>query len=485
MLRATSFLLSAVLLASAALAGAQKYTLLNQQPNTPAAYSSHPNSIMYKRLPPDVLNHLWGNTSNVLNSNLYGKCITTDCGAVTSGGVGNQYWGALSYSQYGNYDTSAIYWGQASDPWWVINGCSYCAPGWTSGPFHMPSNVEIPGANYTGNADAQFTIFDEATGMVVSVYGAPGYTAKTYTGTCPGTAGSGTIGSPCVFPKWYSSASSVANYYKSRDWQSTNPSGQGNLTSSLGLAPFAGTNRVNEFVVDGVIPHAEYDSTDCISAPGGTKKPAVFPGTGTPGTLSCYSVGKQSTYRPQEGMLYFADYTDQQLNCMDPGQPSCTYASDGASIPKVQPFQMVFLTRFAHYGSYIGETSNRSGSLAEYAGWHDDVATDWDWCGAPCGGSTGSPFWAWASVAQAASGSNYVNCWGPRPGINQSAETCSLYVYANVPRMPGLSGATDQTGHSCTSGHGCDLSGHVQVADPCVAVGLSGLSSSGGVSACY
>src|SRR5580704_10120361 len=132
--RATRMLLSVALLASAALTTAQeirsepsesvKYTLMNQQPNAPVAYSSHPNSIMGKRLPADVLNHLWGNTSNVANSNLYGKCITTDCGAVPSGGPGNQYWGAISYSQYGNYDTSAIYWGQATDPWWVVDGCS-------------------------------------------------------------------------------------------------------------------------------------------------------------------------------------------------------------------------------------------------------------------------------------------------------------------------------------------------------------------------
>ena len=444
------------------------FTLQAQQSNSPIAYSLSAASVMAHRLPSDVLSHLW--TGSVTASNSYGKCIITDCGADPTGGAGSQ-WGSTSYSSYGNYGTTAFYWATSSDPWWIVNGCTYCVSGWTSGPFHAPSNMLLPGANYTGDADGQLTIWDQATGMVVSVYGAPGYTVPTYTGTCPGTAGLGTFGSPCVMPTWYSSAGAVSSFYTSRDWQSTNPSGQGNLTSSLALAPNAGMVRVNE-ITAGLIAHAEYDSTDCVATngAGGSKLPAVFPGTGTPGTLACPSA-KYNAYRPQEGMLYFADYTDAQLACMDPAQATCYY-SDSTAIAKVQPFQMIFLTRLAHYGSYIGETSNSSTALAEYAGWHDDVATGWH----AIGEDLGSPLWAWANGVEAASGSSYANCFGPRSGTNPSAETCSLSLYINIPRTPGISGANDQSGNSCTVGNGCDLSGHIQVADPCVAEGYAGVT---------
>lgn len=251
------------------------YTLQNQQPNMPVAYSLNPNSIMGKRLPSGVLNHLWGNTATVTNSNLYGKCISTDCGNAPTGGAGSS-WGSTSYSSYGNYGTTAFYWATASDPYWIVNGCVYCVKGWTSGPFHAPSNMLLPGANFTGDADAQLTIWDQASGMVVSVYGSPGYTVPTYTGTCPGTAGAGTVASPCVLPGLTSASGAVSNFFTDRDWQSTNLSSQLNMTSSLGLAPNAGMVRVNE-IIAGLIPHAEYDSTDCVSAPGGTKLPAVFP----------------------------------------------------------------------------------------------------------------------------------------------------------------------------------------------------------------
>jgi hypothetical protein len=133
---------------------------------------------------------------------------------------------------------------------------------------------------------------------------------------------------------------------------------------------------------------------------------------------------------------------------------------------------MIFLTRFAHYGSYIGETSNSSTALAEYAGWHDDVATNWHMVG----NDLGSPFWGWAAGVQSVSGSSYMNCFGPRSGNNPSAETCSMSTYVNIPQMIGITGATDQTGNSCSTGHGCDLSGHIQVIDPCVVKTYAGQS---------
>jgi hypothetical protein len=77
---------------------------------------------------------------------------------------------------------------------------------------------------------------------------------------------------------------------------------------------------VNEFVTAGAILHAEYDSTDCVQYPGGVRSQQVFPGTGTSWLSPCDS-SRQQTYRPYQGMLYFADYTDAQLDCLDPATP--------------------------------------------------------------------------------------------------------------------------------------------------------------------
>jgi hypothetical protein len=77
------------------------YSLTNQQPITPVAYSSNPASITAKRLPPDVLNQLWANVNSVTASNGYGKCITTDRGVANNSGIGSS-WGSTSWSSYGN-----------------------------------------------------------------------------------------------------------------------------------------------------------------------------------------------------------------------------------------------------------------------------------------------------------------------------------------------------------------------------------------------
>ena len=460
------------------------YSLTNQQPVTPVAYSSNPNSLTGKRLPSDVLNHLWGNTSSVTASNGFGKCILTDCGASTNAGPGST-WLAFNAATYGNYNTTGVYWAKSTDPWYVINGCYYCASGWTA-EFQAPSNMLWPGANYSGDGDTQITIFAPDMNTVTAVYGAPGMTcggspnfcAPVYIGACPGGGHAGTQADPCHFPDYYSSVSQAPNYYTSQDWQSTNSQGYRNLVTSLGFAPFTGAVRVNE-ILAGVISHALYANVDCINAPGGVKQDTVFPGwPGTPGTLACAST-KQNTYRPYEGMLFFADYSASQLACLDPAQATCYY-SDRTAIPKVKAFQMMFLNQIAHYGGYVGETSG--GGAAQVSPPNgDDVGTDWAWQ-FPSNPEE-SPYWAWAKGIQSTYGSTYMSIAG-RTGSNPSADFATMGTFVNIPLMPGITGATDQNGHSCTSSHGCDLSGHIQVADPCVAVGLTGLASYDGVNAC-
>ena len=172
------------------------YTLTNQQPITPVAYSSNPASITAKRLPSDVLSHLWGNVSSVTASNGYGKCITTDCGAANNSGTGSS-WGSTSWSSYGNYGTSAIYWASPGDPWYSASGCWGCPAGWLA-VFQAPDNALWPGGNYTGDGDNHFTAI--GTDMsVVMLYGAPNFKESTGIGACPGGGHAGTRGNPARF----------------------------------------------------------------------------------------------------------------------------------------------------------------------------------------------------------------------------------------------------------------------------------------------
>src|SRR5208283_3443092 len=60
---------------------------------------------------------------------------------------------------------------------------------------------------------------------------------------------------------------------------------------------------------------------------------------------------------------------------------------------------------------------------------------------------------------------------------------CVGAILANIPQVTGPEGA-DAEGSSCTTAPGCYPSGHIHVADPCVAVAAAGLSSSGSWTAC-
>jgi hypothetical protein len=474
--------------------GVGPYSLTNQQPVTPVPYSSNPESIFYKKLPADVLSHLWGNTSSVTASNNFGKCIATECGNISLNGIGNTEscnngacsgWDLLTFASYGNFGTKAVYYATQADPWYIFTkdvpagNCFYCPAGWTSGPFHMPANALIPGSNSTGQGgDANITVWDQAQGSVVEMYTSmPSSTGKQYIGACPSASHAGTEADPCVIgaTQLWNAGSVVSDFYGSRDWGSVNPQGLQNTVSSLGIAPSTAYLRVNE-IVSGTIPHALEDVAYCINSSNGDNL-VVFPGTAF-GPRPCSTVGAQSTYRPYEGMFHFLDYTDAQLGCLDPAKPVCQY-SDGTDIPKVQPFQMVFLNQLAHYGAYVGETGGPNSSLRSYQ--MDDYGVNW----AYIGDDYGSPIWAWLDniVATAPNPDSYVLS-GPNGSINPSQKHYSLYAFTNIPYLRGLSGATDQSGNSCSTGRGCDLSGHLQVADQCVAIAQAGLSSYNGVAAC-
>lgn len=432
------------------------YNLEQQQPNTPVIFSSNPASIFSKRLPANVMSHLWGGSTSA--GHPFALCITNDCGGSTDDSI----WGQMTWASYGNMGGGIPwYYATESDPWYVVNGCGYCQSGWTV-KFHAPNNAWWQGTNDTGQGgDNNFGVWDQTSNIAVQLYhGTSQVYTKTTIGACPGGGHAGTQDDPC--PITGANGASASDFYQGQDWGST-WNGLPNTMSSLGAGPGAAYLRVNELLA-GVIPHAILAGTQCINAPSG-KPSVVFPGTAT-GPNACSS-NYQSAYRPYEGMLYFADYTDAQLDCMDPAKPVCQY-SDGTDIPKVADYKAMFLTQLAHYGQYIAETGGTPGNAATLSPYNlEDVGTAWSYSG----NELGSPIWNyWQSKG--------IAC-GPRSGQNPSQMSCTVAVYQGIPPLPGP-GTSDQSGRSCSSSQGCDLSGHIQVADPCVARALAGQTAAQG-----
>jgi hypothetical protein len=480
------------------------YTYTSQEPVIPVAFSSNAQSIFYKPLPGRLgtsgnwLNHLQGNTSTPTVSNAFGQCLITNCGAQKNNGIGSpssSLWGFQPFNSYGNYNSTAKYYAQAGDPWWIVNGCFYCGTeaGWTI-EFQGPNNFLLPGGNSSGQGgDSSTFIWQQASGNIVDLYFSGGSsTGETRAGVCPSNSHQGTFADPCTIPITWSALSWSANYYTSRDWQAQNQAGSNDLGSSIGIAPLAAQVRTNE-LTSGNIPHVRLTGVPCIkkAIPFPAQAAIVFPANASPGICGTSGFPSDSTYRPYAGMLYAFDYTPAQLDCLDPAKATCTY-SDSTPIAKVYDFQMVWIRENSNYGVIPAETSGNDGSQTldynvPYG--FDDYATSWQFyfeLGQQVS-PFNSPLWAYlqnAANETGATSSGTAFCGGARTGTNASQKYCYVRAYSNIPLLPGLSGLTDINGNSCTSTYGCDASGHLQAVDQCVLIAQAGLSSYKGVNGC-
>jgi hypothetical protein len=364
------------------------------------------------------------------NSDTIAKCVLNDCG----NDVPHTAWGFSTFDDKTgvNDGDEPLYYSTASDPYYVYtSACDHPAAGAYNPvgiPFHAPNDALYS----TGASDQFFTVWDQTTDKVIAGYNSSyGFTGRSI-GACPGNGHLGTKTDPCPI---------VGQHYCSiSDW--SDPAGYG-ITGgdSLGSGGYATHARIQEFIA-GVIPHAIYLQSTCTVG-------HVFPANGD--TFQCS--GNLVDHGP-EGALYFLDYTDAQIAAMN--------APD---------WQKAVITAMSRYGGYVGDTTGGYGD--GLGGWRLEGPAAYTYSGVP---NPGTPFW---QARQNATTGN-VYC-GPHTEQGKTTTQCNIRFLNLVDqatnaliRMTGP-GGTDSSGHSCAIAPGCDLSGHIHLADACVAKGLAGV----------
>ena len=289
-------------------------------------------------------------------------------------------------------------------------------------------------------AEHELTIWDEATGWVVELYN-PSSPFSII--ALPAASGcGGTQATACRISNTYQS---VASGVSPPDYgYSAHPN------ASNGFAPAAAMVWENE-LQNGSIDHALMFTVDCVNA----ATPLVFPATTNPGICgSGGSFGPQVSTRPSAGTLLFLDYTAEQIASFD-----------------LPAWQAALLTTFSKYGAYISETQGQNTGITLVGDENLESSEAWKYHNT----FSSNPFWPWINGQGGLDGTlklTNTGCAKGSPGSNPSEYRCIGSILANIPRTLGPEGS-DTEGHSCTSGSGCYPSGHIHVADACVAKGFA------------
>ena len=439
--------------------------------STGSAYSLNANAVTTKLLPSDVFSHCYGDTSNCVAGDLIAKCALTDCGTYADTPMPQQM-GTLLFASPGNSDNEdAFYYSCAGLP-----VCSTADPygsviastptGNQTIVFRFPSGAKFPEGSPAGSGnECQITVWDQSTGWVVGFY---------RSGSCAGSAalpvasGCGsTTATACSIPTGEVSAS--ANLFTAQDYGYYG-SGSTSPQSSDQFAPAAGMLR-HEELVNGTINHAFIFTVDCVSA--GTLSGTInyiFPVLrgGYLGKCGLSGFGADNADRPPAGALLFTDYTTAQL------------ATICASVPT---WQCTMLTTMSTYGGYVGITSAAGVNLSMRGNEELESSEAWKYYNpsAPCAFTAGTncyndTFWGWATVQNGFDGTfniSHTGCFGGS-GTNPSTWRCEGAFLTNIPELPGWAGSTDVEGNDCSVK--CYPSGHIHMADKCIAQGYAGVS---------
>jgi hypothetical protein len=185
-----------------------------------------------------------------------------------------------------------------------------------------------------------------------------------------------------------------------------------------GLSPGAGNIRIQE-LIQSKISHALYLNAYC------TNGETVFPAPQGSSALSCAKRGLSNVNRPPNGALFFLDYTPQQIDSME-----------------IPPWQKTILHAFSTFGAYLGDTGGSEDTvhISHFEGGqsHDHHNVE-------------NPLWKW--LDHYCPGKNCEVMHRRYPG---SASIYTLNLLANVPLIGGT-----------------DISHHIHIADPCVALSLA------------
>ena len=320
------------------------------------------------------------------------------------------------------------YYGNATDPAYKISGgytpvSPYTA---TNVGFHAPNQAMTSGAS----SEQFFTVWDQTQNKYFTLYRYTGGSGSHQTKFPP--CSSKLLTAPCSIG--FSPSDSMKNL---RGETLGYGVGGGNPWASNSLVPPIGMIRVQE-LIQGHIYHPIYLNVLCeANNPNHAgQAAAVFPDTLGYGARPCSALRYASNvaYAPPAGALYFLDYTDSQLALLKSYLPAWQY-------PIVEAL--------THYGGYIGDTGNplhpsrlENEDAYKTAGLRDPIFT---WLhgqkgiNSDCGGATASCILPWTNFAVA--------------------------------------------GGTCPAAGLCDITRHIHIANPCIAKGLAGMTSTQG--ACF
>jgi hypothetical protein len=453
-MRKLSLLLGFLVVAVPAFA---QYTLTSQQPVSPASYSSNGNSVTTKPLPANILSHCYGNVACPAGDAI-AKCAMTDCGnlseLVNVISMGRLLKASPGASDFGN----PVYYPTSADPWYSVLAATPAGKQTVS--FHCPN-----AAAYSGGAEHELTCWDQSTGWVVELYtgGSPQNNL-----TLPPASGCGsTQATACNATTAFQSAAS--NLFTSIDYGYVLGS-----NASNGFAPVAAMTREEELcgwngsscAGTASINHALMFTVDCVN----NTTPYMFPANQSPGLCGSGIFGPTNANRASAGTLLFLDYTSAQLSTI------C------ASVPA---WQCTLLTAFLKYGAYISETGGANVGLDLVGDENLESTQAWKFAnpGGTCNGTGcySDPLWPWLLPQKGLDGTanlTHTGCFagGPSGGSSpRSTWECEGAMLANIGQVVTAGSASvDSEGHACGSGSGCYPSGHIHVADKCVALGFAG-----------
>lgn len=355
--------------------------------------------------------------------------------------------------------------------------------------FHAPTGAQFSGQG--GGDDNSIAVWDVSgsgisNGKLLGFYTCCG--GATALPACPGIGAdglnhAGTQSDPCAM-----NAEGGGPYCNYADPNGTGFASGSAVDGSNGTGPYSAWTR-NVEIEAGHIYHAANSSTSCEATAGGAEPNVVFPavnyGQTGYGALKCTN---QSALGPPNGSLYFLDYTDTQLGCLNPSQPTCTGA-DGKVVNKLDPIHYVFIEQLAHYGSYESDTGGPASTPGGWAYYHVESSQSYSYYsthGYPTALTGICPFCygVFQNLMNSHCSGSYTDptnwCYTNNRSSPNSTNAWEMRIFYNLPvNLPGPTCTTAQA-----AAGNCGVGKHLHMADPCVAVGMAGLTSAGQWNAC-
>jgi hypothetical protein len=436
--------------------------------------------------------HLMPNSDAII-ANLLSEATNGGVGAQPGGGSGGFITGSFASPGADDGGQIPLYFGTASDVVYKIINVKYCGPLFdpmavkdaagiiTNLTFHAPAGALYSGQG--GGDDNSLGVWDSSgegisAGKVLGFYACCG--GGTALPACPGVGPdgvmhAGTASDPCTFDPG-------GNEYCSWD-DPKDGSGFGGgsaVDGSNGTGPYAAWIR-NVELLAGHVLHAANWNTNCEATAGGTEPKVVFPASLEPGNGGALACTDQDALAPPNGSLYFLDYTDAQLDCLNPSKAMCNGA-DGKPVTKLDPLHYVFVEQLAHYGGYQSDTGGPASTPGSLNFYHVESSESYAYYamhGFPTAltGSCADCYASFQDFFNAHCGGDYTDptnwCYTNTRTAPSSAYAWETRIFYNLPfTLPGPTcGTADAAAGNCGVGK------HLHIADPCVPVTMAGMAS--------